>query len=133
MLNPTCVAGAKPGGAILFPASLPYLDALATQPSLGPISLGEDEYYVLGDNHGIARRDLLQSVAEGVNAATEKLASFGVPFPKRDGAYVRRSKRSIAMHGERLKPIQVRAVSAKRPPESPRQVPASSWRTFCPV
>jgi adenylylsulfate reductase subunit A len=73
-----------------------------------------EEYvdYVLRDNAGIARPDLLGSLAHRVDAMVERLDAWGVPFPKRDGGYVRRSSRSIAMHGEQLKPILARQARA---------------------
>lgn len=68
--------------------------------------------YVLRDNAGIARSDLLDSMVRRVNAMVERLESYGVPFPKENGGYVRRSARSIAMHGEQLKPILARQARA---------------------
>ena len=62
--------------------------------------------YVKKDTFDIVRTDLLRSIGERVNSYVPLLESFGVPFP-RDGKgnYIARSERSIAMNGERLKPI----------------------------
>ncbi len=61
--------------------------------------------YVAADNYGVVRRDLLHSIARNADRAAPKLESLGIPFPKDPhGNYVRRSARSIVMHGERVKP-----------------------------
>ncbi len=62
--------------------------------------------YVKRDTFDIVRTDLVRSIGERVNTYVPLLESFGVPFPRdRKGNYIARSERSIAMNGERLKPI----------------------------
>jgi adenylylsulfate reductase subunit A len=69
--------------------------------------------YVARDNYGIVRRDLLLSIAENADRMVAFLESIGVPFPKdAHGGYRKRSSRSIAMHGERIKPLL--AAEARR-------------------
>ena len=69
--------------------------------------------YVRGDNYGIVRDDLVLSIGERLNRMTELLEELGVPLPRdAQGAYIARSKRSIVMQGEHLKPLLARAVAA---------------------
>ncbi|NOY78218.1 MAG: adenylyl-sulfate reductase subunit alpha [Calditrichaeota bacterium] len=67
-----------------------------------------DDYvdYVKRDTFEVVREDLVRSIGERANAFVPMLESFGVPFPRdADGDYIKRSRRSIVMRGERLKPI----------------------------
>ena len=62
--------------------------------------------YVKRDTFDVVREDLVRTIAERANKFVPMLESFGVPFPHdENGDYVRRSRRSIVMYGERLKPI----------------------------
>ena len=62
--------------------------------------------YVKRDTFDVVREDLVRTIAERANKFVPMLESFGVPFPRdENGDYVRRSRRSIVMYGERLKPI----------------------------
>lgn len=67
-----------------------------------------DDYvdYVTRDNFNVVREDLVRTIAERVNKFVPMLESFGVPFPRNErGEYIKRSKRSIVMHGEQIKPL----------------------------
>jgi len=62
--------------------------------------------YVKRDTFDVVREDLVRTIAERANKFVPMLESFGVPFPRdENGEYVSRSRRSIVMYGERLKPI----------------------------
>ena len=67
--------------------------------------------YVRQDNYGIVREDLVLSIGERLNRMTGLLEEIGVPLPRdAEGNYIARSKRSIVMLGEHLKPLLARAV-----------------------
>ncbi len=67
--------------------------------------------YVARDNYEVLRSDLVLSIGRRINQMTHLLESFGVPFPKDEGGnYIPRSARSIAMHGEHIKPILAETV-----------------------
>lgn len=80
--------------------------------------LGEDapeDYlaYVQQDNFGVVRSDLVLSIGERLNRMTRLVEEMGVPMPKTDkGEYVKRSKRSVIMDGESIKPILAEQVTA---------------------
>ncbi|MCP5048118.1 MAG: adenylyl-sulfate reductase subunit alpha [bacterium] len=62
--------------------------------------------YVTHDNYRIVREDLVRTIGERANKFVPMLESFGVPFPRDEqGNYVKRSRRSIMMYGEQLKPL----------------------------
>ncbi len=67
--------------------------------------------YVRQDNYGIVREDLVLSIGERLNRMTGLLEEIGVPLPRDgQGNYIARSRRSIVMQGEHLKPLLARAV-----------------------
>ena len=67
--------------------------------------------YVRQDNYGIVRDDLVLSIGERLNRMTGLLEDIGVPMPRdAQGSYIARSKRSIVMLGEHIKPLLARAV-----------------------
>ena len=69
--------------------------------------------YVRRDNYGIVRDDLVLSIGERLNRMTGLLEEIGVPMPRDgQGNYIARSKRSIVMQGEHLKPLLALAVLA---------------------
>ncbi|MGR3177205.1 MAG: adenylyl-sulfate reductase subunit alpha [Candidatus Anammoxibacter sp.] len=62
--------------------------------------------YIKNEFMGVIREDLVYSIAEGVNDVVKKVEGWGLPIEKdRNGYYKMRGKRSIRIHGERLKPI----------------------------
>jgi adenylylsulfate reductase subunit A len=62
--------------------------------------------YVIKDTFKIVREDLIRTIGQRVNKFIPMLESFGVPFPRdENGDYIKRSKRSIVMYGEQLKPL----------------------------
>ena len=70
--------------------------------------------YVKRDSGEIIREDLVYSIAKGLNGATRKLESLGLPLLKDEaGNYVSRGKRSIKINGENIKPILAKAVEEK--------------------
>lgn len=70
--------------------------------------------YVKRDSEEIIREDLVYSIAKGLNGATRKLESLGLPLLKDEtGNYVSRGKRSIKINGENIKPILAKAVEEK--------------------
>lgn len=70
--------------------------------------------YVKRDSEEIIREDLVYSIAKGLNRATRKLESLGLPLLKDEaGNYVPRGKRSIKINGENIKPILAKAVEQK--------------------
>ena len=69
--------------------------------------------YIKNEFMGVVREDLLYSIAEGLNSVVHEVEGWGLPIEKdRNGYYKMRGKRSIRIHGERLKPIL--AERAKR-------------------
>ncbi len=68
--------------------------------------------YVQQDAAGIIRGDLVYTIAQRLNAVTEKIEGLGLPILKdANGRYVCRGKRSIKINGENIKPLLARAVS----------------------
>lgn len=68
--------------------------------------------YAVNDAHGIARKDLLLSMSEGLNEATHELERLGLVILKdENGEYVSRGSRNIKINGENMKPILASAVS----------------------
>lgn len=62
--------------------------------------------YIKNEFMGLVREDLLYSIAEQLNDVVKKVEEWGLPIEKdRNGYYKMRGKRSIRIHGERLKPI----------------------------
>jgi adenylylsulfate reductase subunit A len=67
--------------------------------------------YAVRDAGGIARRDLLLSMSEGLNRTVRKLEALGLTILKdENGGYVTRGWRNIKINGERIKPILAEAV-----------------------
>lgn len=66
----------------------------------------------MNDAHGIARKDLLLSMSEGLNEAAHELERLGLVILKdENGEYVSRGSRNIKINGENMKPILASAVS----------------------
>lgn len=62
--------------------------------------------YIKNEFMGVVREDLVYSIACGVNDVVRKVEEWGLPIEKdRNGYYKMRGRRSIRIHGERLKPI----------------------------
>lgn len=67
--------------------------------------------YVERQFEGVIRKDLVQSIALGLNEAVRDVEGMGLPIEKDDhGIYKQRGKRSIRIFGERLKPLLAEAV-----------------------
>jgi adenylylsulfate reductase subunit A len=67
--------------------------------------------YVKNDSHGLVRDDLVYTMAEGFNRATDRLYEWGLPLQKDEqGRYLARGKRSVRVNGERIKPIMANAL-----------------------
>lgn len=67
--------------------------------------------YAERDAEGIVRRDLLLSMAQGLNHVTEKLEQLGLVILKNpDGSYCARGNRNIKINGENIKPLLAAAV-----------------------
>lgn len=67
--------------------------------------------FVLREFRGIVRRDLVMTMAAGFNKAVDRLAAWGVPFPRdREGRYLRRGRHAVVVHGERIKPLMFQAA-----------------------
>ncbi len=67
--------------------------------------------YALNDANGIARRDLLLTMSERLNAVTKKIESLGLVILKdADGNYIARGTRNVKINGENIKPILAAAV-----------------------
>ena len=67
--------------------------------------------YARKDAAGIVRGDLLRTMAEGLNEATETLEQFGLVFLKNpDGSYAARGARNVKINGENIKPLLARAA-----------------------
>ncbi|MDR1051258.1 MAG: FAD-binding protein [Deltaproteobacteria bacterium] len=62
--------------------------------------------YALKDAHGIARRDLLLSMAERLNSEVEFLESIGLGVHKdKEGGRLERGWRNVRVNGENIKPL----------------------------
>ncbi|MCW3491263.1 adenylyl-sulfate reductase subunit alpha [Dethiobacter alkaliphilus] len=69
--------------------------------------------YVKKENHGLVRDDLVLTMAQGLNSATDRLYDWGLPLLKDEaGRYLARGKRSVRANGERIKPIMAQALRA---------------------
>jgi len=70
--------------------------------------------YARADAAGIARDDLLLTMAQGLNRAAEKLEALGLTILKdKEGRYVTRGWRNVKINGENIKPILAGAVLAQ--------------------
>ncbi|MCL2100294.1 MAG: adenylyl-sulfate reductase subunit alpha [Fibromonadales bacterium] len=71
--------------------------------------------YARADAEGIARGDLLLTMAEGLNRAAGKLEELGLTILKDEhGQYVTRGWRNVKINGENIKPILAKAVLARK-------------------
>ena len=71
--------------------------------------------YATKDANGIARKDLLLSMSQGLNRVTAKLEELGLVILKdENGKYVTRGNRNIKINGENIKPILAEAVKAQK-------------------
>lgn len=69
--------------------------------------------FVRDEAYGVVRSDLVLTMAAGFNQAADKLAAWGVPFPRgRDGQYLRRGRHAVEVHGERIKYLMARRARA---------------------
>ncbi|WP_018249262.1 adenylyl-sulfate reductase subunit alpha [Orenia marismortui] len=67
--------------------------------------------YVKNDSEGLVRDDLVYTLAQGLNKASNWLEKWGLPFLKDEvGNYVAKGKRSVKINGEHIKPIMAKAV-----------------------
>lgn len=67
--------------------------------------------YIKNEFMGLIREDLVYSIAQGVNDTVKTVEGWGLPIEKdRNGYYRMRGRRSIRIHGERLKPILAEAA-----------------------
>ena len=67
--------------------------------------------YVRNDAEGVVREDLVYSIAERLNAVTEKMETLGLVILKDEaGEYVSRGTRNIKINGENIKPLLAAAV-----------------------
>lgn len=67
--------------------------------------------YVKSDSHGLIRDDLLYSIACGVNQATARVESWGLPIMREKGKPLQKGPRSIRIKGESIKPILAKKVN----------------------
>ncbi len=83
--------------------------------------------YVERQFEGILRKDLVYSIAQGLNEVVKDVEEMGLPIEKNeDGTYKMRGKRSIRIFGERLKPILAEAVQ-KTPAQILNRVVATNF------
>ncbi|TLD43191.1 MAG: Adenylylsulfate reductase alpha-subunit [Candidatus Jettenia ecosi] len=76
---------------------------------------------------GVIRKDLVYSIAQGLNEVVKDVEEMGLPIEKNeDGTYRRKGKRSIRIFGERLKPILAEAVK-KTPAQVLNRVVATNF------
>lgn len=69
--------------------------------------------YAKKDADGIVREDLLMTMSEGLNRATEKMEKLGLVILKdENGEYVARGNRNIKINGENMKPLLASAVES---------------------
>ena len=67
--------------------------------------------YVKNDAEGVVREDLVYTIAQRLNAVTEKMEKLGLVILKDDaGEYVSRGTRNIKINGENIKPLLAEAV-----------------------
>lgn len=83
--------------------------------------------YVERQFEGIIRKDLVYSIAQGLNDVVKDVEAMGLPIEKNeDGTYKKKGKRSIRILGERLKPILSEAVQ-KTPAQVLNRVVATNF------
>ncbi|HHT9122999.1 MAG TPA: adenylyl-sulfate reductase subunit alpha, partial [Candidatus Wunengus sp. YC63] len=71
--------------------------------------------YVEREFEGVIRKDLVYTIAQGLNEVVKEVEAMGLPIEKNeDGTYRKRGKHSIRIFGERLKPILAEAVTKTR-------------------
>ena len=69
--------------------------------------------YARTDAEGILREDLALSMAERLNAVTEKMERLGLVILKdENGRYAMRGRRNVKINGENIKPLLAKAVAA---------------------
>lgn len=69
--------------------------------------------YVKNDAEGVVREDLVYTIAQRLNAVTEKMETLGLVILKDEaGEYVSRGTRNIKINGENIKPILAEAVES---------------------
>lgn len=69
--------------------------------------------YARADAEGILREDLTLTMAERLNAVTEKMERLGLVILKdENGRYAMRGRRNVKINGENIKPLLARAVAA---------------------
>lgn len=69
--------------------------------------------YAKKDADGIVREDLLLTMSQGLNKATETLEKLGLVILKdENGEYVTRGNRNIKINGENIKPILANGVAS---------------------
>ncbi len=66
--------------------------------------------YVKTDSHGLIRDDLVYTIARGVNDATARVESWGLPLVRVNGKPLQKGPRSILIKGESIKPILAKKV-----------------------
>lgn len=66
--------------------------------------------YVKNDSHGLIRDDLVYTIACGVNEATARVESWGLPVVRTNGKPLQKGPRSILIKGESIKPILAKKV-----------------------
>ena len=67
--------------------------------------------YAITDAHGIASRNLLQTMAQRLNHVTKEVERLGLVIEKdSEGNYVERGWRNVKINGENIKPILADAV-----------------------
>ena len=66
--------------------------------------------YVKTDSHGLVRDDLVYTIACGVNEATARVESWGLPIVRENGKPLQKGPRSILIKGESIKPIHAKKV-----------------------
>ena len=66
--------------------------------------------YARNDSHGLVRDDLVYSIACGVNQATARVESWGLPIMRENGKPLQKGPRSIRIKGESIKPIHAKKV-----------------------
>lgn len=66
--------------------------------------------HVKTDSHGLVRDDLVYTIARGVNDATCRVESWGLPVVRAKGKPLQKGPRSILIKGESIKPILAKKV-----------------------
>lgn len=70
--------------------------------------------YAKNDSHGLIRDDLVYSIACGVNQATARVESWGLPIMRKNGKPLQKGPRSIRIKGESIKPILANKVKVSQ-------------------